>query len=287
MPIRPDCIRRPKNPVPRDYVPATPAIKHKVKDGESWQSLAKELGARLHASFDPWYLIRFNYPTLPSDNKAAALEVNWYLQEYVGCSRLTPDSANYVFSSSDRGHVFLPATPHASPSAPTLNTIKERRDSIMANIPGVFVVNEDPTGKPTPAPWYSMEAFEEVSANLEQIGVLAQRYRLDPDFVKAIVWIETTHGYYDRLDPWNKTIRPMNVHTKLWSDLGISREDMKKSPLNIAAGVHILAAIWERTADPTVAKVATLYNQLGATSVSAYGKTVEQYMKQRPWLLRR
>lgn len=285
MPIRSDCIRRPAVPVPRNYVPSS-SVKHKVQDGESWVTLARDLSTRLQASFDPWALIRFNYPNLPEDKRLASLEVNWYLQEYVGCKRLTPDAKNYVFSSSDGGYVFLPdrIAPSSSPSIPVLSTIKERRDSIMANTPGVFLIAEDPSVKPSASPLYSLTDFEEVGSNLTAIEALAHRYHLDATFVAAIVWIETTHGYYDRVNPWNKTIRPMNVHYQLWSELGISREALKKTPLNLAAGVHLLSAIWERTHEPTVEKVATLYNELGATRVNRYGKTVAHYMIQKPWL---
>jgi soluble lytic murein transglycosylase-like protein len=133
-------------------------------------------------------------------------------------------------------------------------------------------------------PWYAARGAEETTENLINIDRAALRYDLDPDFVRAIVWMESTHGWYDRVDPKNKTIRPMNVHAKLWEQLGISRTDLDNPQLNIEAGVYILAQIWQRTEDPTCEKVATLYNQLGATAVNQYGKTIVGYMNQRPWV---
>jgi len=152
------------------------------------------------------------------------------------------------------------------------------------NTPGVFVVEPNPDAKAYPNPWYAAHDLEEVTENRTAIEHMALRYKLDPDFVKAIVWMESTHGWYDRFDPWNKTIRPMNVHDTLWSQLGINRKTLNDHTRNIAAGVHILAAIWQRTSDPTVEKVATLYNQLGATKVNGYGKTVAYYLQHKPWL---
>jgi hypothetical protein len=74
-----------------------------VKDGESWKSLAQVV------NWDPWRLIRYNYPTLPPEIDKAALEVNWYLQEYVHCTKVTHDGRNYVFSTTEpRGIVYLP-----------------------------------------------------------------------------------------------------------------------------------------------------------------------------------
>lgn len=90
-------------PVSRTFVPPG-GVPHKVTDGESWVTLAAKAG------MDPWALIRFNYPTLPLNNADAALEVNWYLQEYVKCVVLTRDEKNYCFSSSaDPGKIYLPA----------------------------------------------------------------------------------------------------------------------------------------------------------------------------------
>jgi hypothetical protein len=287
MSIRSDCIRRPISPVARDFVPQG-SIRYKVQDQDSWEVLAQRFGASAAASFDPWYLIRFNYPNLPRDNDQASLEVNWYLREYVGCKVLTEDRRNYRFSSSaSPGYIYLPNPEVKSPlllSAPILTGIKERREAIMANTPAIFVVDPDPSAKPNAEPWYSIHRFSEVGRDAQLIELAAFREGLDPDFVKAIVWMETTHGYYDRVDPWNKTIRPMNVHYKLWSELGISRDAVKNSSINVAAGTRILAAIWERTQDPTPEKVATLYNKLGATKVDGYGKAVAQYMKFKPWL---
>lgn len=299
MAIRPDCILRPSNPASRDFVPAQ-GMPYRVKDNDSWRSIAEKNG------LDEWQLVRFNYPNLPADKQSAARQVNWYLQEYVGCRLLTADRKNYRFSvGATPGIIYLPRTgsdavtdaPESSDrggecvvggispylSGPLLTTIKERRESILMNMPGRFQVADSPgiTGKPNPI--YSVNDLEETTGNLINIDRAALRYDLDPDFVRAIVWMESTHGWYDRFDPKNKTIRPMNVHAKLWEQLGISRTDLDNPQLNIEAGVYILAQIWERTEDPNCEKVATLYNQLGATSVNQYGKTIVAYMKSRPW----
>lgn len=94
--IRPDCIRRPANPTPRTYVPPN-SNPRKLEDTDNWWSLARAF----NWGDDPWKLIRFNYPNLPADLRSAALEVNWYLQEYVGCRKVTDDRRNYKFSASD------------------------------------------------------------------------------------------------------------------------------------------------------------------------------------------
>lgn len=106
--ILPYCIRRPANPVARDYRPAS-GQKYKVVDGDNWGSVAQQKG------MNAWELIRYNYPGLPASHQQAALEVNWYLQEYVGCKKLTEDLKNYCFSSAAApGQIWLPGRMNSS-----------------------------------------------------------------------------------------------------------------------------------------------------------------------------
>src|SRR5690606_19675467 len=96
------------SPVARDYRPAS-GQKYKVTDRDSWISLAREKGMQ------PWELIRYNYPGLPVNQQQAATEVNWYLQEYVGCKKLTVDRKNYCFSSAATpGEIWLPSRMNSS-----------------------------------------------------------------------------------------------------------------------------------------------------------------------------
>jgi hypothetical protein len=97
-------IRRPTNPVPKSFVPPG-GRPHKVTDKDSWASLANSLFMK------PWDLIRYNYPGLPVDEQMAAREVNWYLEQYVGCTKST-DHRNYAFSSdANPGQIWLPPAP--------------------------------------------------------------------------------------------------------------------------------------------------------------------------------
>ena len=84
---------------------------HPIKDKENWWRLAD----RYHRK-DPWDIIKFNFAT--DDPK----EVNWFLQELVGCTK-SKDGLNYSFSSSDKpGLVYIPPDtwkPSAGPIKPS------------------------------------------------------------------------------------------------------------------------------------------------------------------------
>ena len=118
MPIIPSSIRRPPSPVATSYVPPNG---HKIKVGNNvtWTSLAT--GAGIGA----WDLIRYNYPGLPTDLQEAAREVNWYFQEYVGCTRVTPDSRNCIFAGANPGEIWIP---NRTPPVPLT------RDQIARNV---------------------------------------------------------------------------------------------------------------------------------------------------------
>lgn len=106
--INPNCIKPPSTPVDQNYRPPS-GRKYKVTDSDSWVTLAKRTG------MSPWELIRYNYPGLPANERQASLEVNWYLQQYVGCTKLTLDHNNYCFSSSDSpGQIWLPGRMNSS-----------------------------------------------------------------------------------------------------------------------------------------------------------------------------
>jgi hypothetical protein len=270
--------KRPANPIPKGPRPGSRTPPHQVRDSETLETVAQKYGLSVSA------LLLHNFGTLDT------MEINWYLRENVGCNLPTYDHANWRFSSAAKpGLIYIPQQVlQMDPllitgqvdSPPVIEGIKERRESILNNTPAVFRIKPNPAISGDPNPWYAKQDLEETSSNWVTIQRVARMRGLDPDFVSAIVWMESTHGWYDRFDPKNKTIRPMNVHAELWH---LDRIRLGDPEYNIVKGVDILKAIWDRTEDPDFEKVATLYNQLGAKEVNRYGKTVVSYMKTRPW----
>lgn len=136
------------------------------------------------------------------------------------------------------------------------------------------------------APWHYLSGYSEAKENKDIIETVSKKAGINPDFVKAIVHLETTQGYYDRVISVfgrNNSVRPMNIQSEYWKELGYSRSDLEKSDKNIEAGVELLKRIVGRMLDASVAKVATIYNNLGARKVSDYGARVEKIMKGKLW----
>jgi soluble lytic murein transglycosylase-like protein len=150
----------------------------------------------------------------------------------------------------------------------------------------LITIYPNPAADPT-KPWHEWHAKSQVAENERHIGEMAQKYRLDPDLIRAIMYMETTHGWYDALAApvdWNESIRPMNIHAVKWQGFGYSRKDLKDSRTNIEAGARILKGIISILKDPSVENVATLYNHLGATQVTTYGARVRAIYHRKLWL---
>ena len=118
-----------------------------------------------------------------------------------------------------------------------------------------------------------------------EIEAAAKEFMIPVDALKAILFLENSHGYYDIMAPTalKKSLRPMNIYAMVWKNLGITKEQLEDPVVNIRAGAFILSELWRRTVDSTFAKVASLYNFAGAEMVSDYGARAERLRQLKPW----
>lgn len=162
-------------------------------------------------------------------------------------------------------------------------TTAQRKKAILEGKEANFKIVSNPDADAS-RPWHTMDMYSEVKANEKIIEREAKKAKVDPDMVKAIVHLETTQGYYDRVAFGIKnSIRPMNVQSGYWKDLGYSRQDLQNPEKNIQAGIKLLKRIQERMTGADSAKVATIYNNLGARKVNDYGARIAKLMKDKPW----
>ncbi len=166
---------------------------------------------------------------------------------------------------------------------PVLKQSESRKESIIKNTPAIFNIEENPTANRS-APLYELEIVSEVSKWCGSITQLAIKHGISADLAKAVIFMETTHGWYDKFYPFKKTILPMNLDYRYWRELGVSKELLNCPFYNIEFGIILLSRIKARIKDPTVRKIATIYNFLGAEKVSDYGARVDRLMREKPWL---
>jgi hypothetical protein len=161
----------------------------------------------------------------------------------------------------------------------------ERKQSILSDAKTQFFVLPNPKADGE-KPLIEIGSFSEVEENKSIIERKAKETGVDPNLVKAIIHMETTHGQYDRIPALvdaQKSIRPMNIHASYWKGLGYSREDLKNPEKNMEAGVKLLKSIQDRMPDASTEQISEVYNFLGATIVGTYGARVGQLYRKRPW----
>jgi hypothetical protein len=95
--INPANEQAPK-PEPKFWKTPDRAFKYKVKDGDTWKSLAK-----IYKIYDPKELVYKNFRTINTN------EVNWWLHKWVGCDSSADNGLNWAFSSSaNPGFIYIP-----------------------------------------------------------------------------------------------------------------------------------------------------------------------------------
>lgn len=136
-------------------------------------------------------------------------------------------------------------------------------------------------------PLYELSAFSDVNRYAALIDRIAREIGIDARLVRAIMYVETTHGYYDAPLAWigrNKSLLPVNVNVAYWGDAFGDRRALHQPAANIKAGAEILFRIKANLpTDASVAQIATLYNNLNARQVSRYGARVDKVYNEQPW----
>lgn len=173
---------------------------------------------------------------------------------------------------------------------PVVNDSQLRKKSIVENTPALFEIEDNPGAVDT-APFVEMTSQSEVSKWCGLIFQASSKHGVDPRLTMAIMYMETTHGWYDKLYPdfleaiypARKSILPMNIHYRYWKKMGVTKENLNCPFYNIEFGVVLLARIQSRIEKPTIKKIATIYNFLGAEKVTDYGARVAKVYLTQPW----
>lgn len=151
----------------------------------------------------------------------------------------------------------------------------------------VFVVTENSKADGS-EPIYEISAFSTVNRYAATILSAAKDKGIDSDLICAIMYMETTHGYYDAplsIFGRNKSVLPMNINVEYWGGAFGSRKDLEMPGKNISAGAEILKRIIARLPKGSgVAQIATLYNNINARTVSNYGARVKKIYEAKPWI---
>ena len=186
-----------------------------------------------------------------------------------------------VYPKSGRGKGFvLPL--QMCMTHPVINIAKDKKESIINNTKSIFVVDEKsiPNVK---IPFHEICTQNTVALYNNIIKIEAFRQDIDPDLIRAIMYIETSHGWYDRFYPWRSTILPMNIHYQYWKGLGFNKSQLQIPKNNIHVGTLLIKRIQDRLKDPKIYKIASVYNILGKENISEHGVQVANIYKNKSW----
>ncbi len=166
--------------------------------------------------------------------------------------------------------------------------VPSRKECLVNNMNTCkFVVVDNPKANGT-EPIYEIGAFSGVSQYSAQIDHVAKEIGVEARLIRAIMYMETTHGYYDaplELIGKNKSVLPMNINVEYWGSTFGDRQAMSDPYKNIKAGAEIIKRIIANLPSASsVRQIATLYNNINAHSVSNYGARVEKIYTSQPWL---
>jgi hypothetical protein len=164
--------------------------------------------------------------------------------------------------------------------------------AIRNNLPAIFKVSPSRRGSGA-APFHRKHNIgaEAVRKHDEAIVRESARFGVDPDLVRAIMYIENADGDRAGLDRAKQfigqanTLLPMNINPIIWDGVGGVRGEQFKNPeLNIRAGVALIKAIQDRIDKPTPAKIGSVWQFAGKENVSDNGNKIERAMLEQLWI---
>lgn len=171
---------------------------------------------------------------------------------------------------------------------PVINMSADRIRILQDNAPALFEIVDDGSADPNYGVWRSIHpaGANAVQRHVATIEREATRQGVDPDWVKAIMYVENAQGYYGV--PFQalgvvETLFPMNINPELWSALSDPPADLNDPVMNIRNAVTLIRRITERVDEPTLAKVASIWIFAGAEQVSDHGARVQDVYANRRW----
>lgn len=164
--------------------------------------------------------------------------------------------------------------------------IDEGNDSQYSNAPA-----ENPNAS-SEKPWYENAEVGKSAVSNYNDAILQAAAKLkfgDIKLVKAIMYMETSHGNYVGLGNLtdalgiSKSVLPMNINVDFWGDKFGTRAELNTPIGNVAGGIKMLQYIKSMYPNASISQIATLYNNIHATKISDYGARVQAIYEQEAW----
>ena len=104
-----------------------------------------------------------------------------------------------------------------------------------------------------------------------------QRYNVDSNLVKAIMYTENACGHYyggNAIADYigiSKSQMPMNIRSNIWSNFQGKHYDTRNPAQNIELATLLIKQISNSIVNPTAEKIITIWNSAGKNKISSFG----------------
>lgn len=233
-------------------------------------SYANDFANLLFTTPKPLFLRDVNHPEWDNIPQQSA-------QGPIDATKLNADVREYML------HAQIPHVVHLKPR--DINKV-DKLEKLEEYIPSVGKLY-DPTWKSYSCQLLGARAVHKYN---DLIEAAAQKYDVDPDLIRAAMYIENRDGHKGGLNPMadiidrSESLLPMNIQTKRWSDLGDNDFDMDDPAQNIEAAALLLKRLQGSLEDPNdIEALGTLWNSGGAQSINSVGQRIAYAYKNKPW----
>lgn len=182
-------------------------------------------------------------------------------------------------------------------NVPVLSGVKNREKSIKNDTPSVFNIlgnNSHDLDMGVIDDVYNIDYIGKKSVQKYNDKILksAERHNVDPDIIRAIMFVENARGhklglnYIADVIKKSDSIMPMNIQKDRWSSLiGKRPDEMYDEDNNIEASTVLIKRIRDRIPNATPEKIGTLWQNSADNEVSKYGKYVGDVYRKKPWAI--
>lgn len=172
------------------------------------------------------------------------------------------------------------------------NLSATQRENAMKNGEKLYLhIDDNPQENGNWKFWCDMNKGREVvNTYNNMVEKYANKYNVDTDLVKAIMFSENACGHYYGVNELmdylkvSKSQTPMNIRGDIWSDFQGKHYDTYNPEQNIELSVRLIKQIYDSLDNPTPAKVITLWNSAGKNKISSFGYRGENAYKNKSWL---
>ena len=177
---------------------------------------------------------------------------------------------------------------------PIVNMEKARHFAIQQGYPAKFEIESTTTEHDGGRPMYRLDSLGRSAVQTYNpiIEREARRQGVDPDLVRAIMFIEHADGHRGGTDRgvqalgWANSLLPMNIKPRIWEGIGgVQSDEFEYPEMNIRAAVALIKGIRDRIDDPNpnAAQIGSIYVFTGRETINSYGARVGRAFRERPW----